>query len=99
MTKAIAALPDGSIAAVRPARLANRAVEAVYELLGGDAAFAEWARENPTDYYTKMFAKTMTKTVEHGVDNSVEAMLDRIEGRALPAPIEAEYVDAENDDE
>jgi hypothetical protein len=39
--------------------LVKEGIAHVYEAMGGDAAFAAWAKENPTEYYTKVLPKIL----------------------------------------
>lgn len=73
------------------------AIMTVYHMNGGDTWLSEWAKKNPGEFFTKLFAKMATKEVEHKIDDSVEDLLDRLDGRAPAIPariIEAEVTDA-----
>lgn len=39
--------------------IVKEAILKAYEVIGGDIAFAAWARENPTIYYQHLWAKVM----------------------------------------
>lgn len=60
-----AKLPPGQVA-IDPAlyanigRYAGSAVMAVFEQIGGTRRMAEWAEENPGDFYTKLFPKVIS---------------------------------------
>lgn len=45
-------------------------VLAVFTRLGGTAAMAEWAAENPADFYTKLYAKMIPRNVDMEVQHS-----------------------------
>ena len=38
---------------------AKRAIEVAFEGLGGAAALQRWAKDNPADFYTKVWIKTV----------------------------------------
>lgn len=42
-------------------------IVAVFTRLGGTAAMAEWAMENPGDFYTKIYAKMVPRNVDMAV--------------------------------
>lgn len=42
---------------------AKEVVQTVFELLGGAAGMAEWAKEHPTDFYTRIFPKLIPKQI------------------------------------
>ena len=45
-------------------RAFREAVQAVYHDIGGDSGFAEWARENRTDFY-KIAARLIPQELRH----------------------------------
>ena len=51
---------DGSFA-IPPGMHAKRATILAFEMTGGIDALAEWANENPTDFYTKVYAKLLSQ--------------------------------------
>ena len=51
---------DGSFA-IPPGMHAKRAAILAFEMTGGIDALAEWAGENPTDFYTKVYAKLLSQ--------------------------------------
>lgn len=67
-------------------RYAGAIVLTVFEQIGGVQRMAEWADENPGDFYTKSFGKIITapKQVEHTgtvrIEDAIRA-LDAEEGR------------------
>ena len=61
--------------------LFREAVLAVYERLGGHAAFLEWARKNPTEFY-RIAARLIPVEVRGPSDQSVRVIVDR--GAAMP---------------
>ncbi len=47
------------------------AVRAVYEDIGGNAAFATWAKENPTEFYRIASRLIPTEIASHGTSINV----------------------------
>jgi P2-related tail formation protein len=60
-------------------RYSRGVVKAVFESIGGVERMAEWADENPGEFYTKLFAKTITRETEIGTTEGVEALLERLD--------------------
>lgn len=52
------------------------AVRVVYEDIGGHAAFATWARENPTEFY-RIASRLIPSEVNVKADNSLTVIVDR----------------------
>lgn len=80
------------------AKFARDAVHWVYEDIGGHAAFAEWAKANPDDFYTKMFGKTIQRDVEIGGTLTVEGLLEQLDQGVIidqPASATLDYEEAE----
>lgn len=50
--------PNKSTVAVKAA------IDAVYKGLGGVKAMIEWAKENPGEFYTKVWVKTLPQKIE-----------------------------------
>ena len=72
---------------VSAGRFSRGAIVAAFQLNGGLEAFATWAKENPTDFYTRMFGRVIGKEAlepPKGPDD-VEDLLATIE--------DAEYED------
>ena len=72
---------------VSAGRFSRGAIVAAFELNGGLETFADWAKENPTDFYTRMFGRIIGKEAlepTKGPDD-VEDLLETIE--------DAEYED------
>lgn len=55
-------------------RYAGNVVMAVFEEIGGVAAMADWAEENPGEFYTKLYTKVITapKQVEVNATMTLE---------------------------
>jgi hypothetical protein len=55
----------------------------VYEALGGDIAYAVWAKDNPDDFYNKHWAKTLERQVEISDKRGIEDYIDIIDGEVV----------------
>lgn len=82
-------------------RFSRGVVRAVFESIGGVERMAQWADENPGEFYTKMFAKTITRETEVNTSEGVDALLARLDAAEQAGVIDADYevLDAEDDDE
>ncbi len=67
---------------VNAGRYSRGAVIAAFEMMGGLDTFVDWASENKSEYYTKMFAKTIGREVENKSSDSVEEYLKILDGEA-----------------
>lgn len=77
---------------VNAGRFSRGAVVAAFEMMGGIETFAEWATENQTDFYTKMFGKVIGRELEVKSTDGLEDMLTVLD--AEPEDIEeAEIVE------
>lgn len=76
-------------------RYAGAVVLACYEQMGGLQRFVNWADDNPTDFYTKMFAKTIQRStqVDTNLHLSIDDAISGLENRPI---VEAEYTDIED---
>ena len=56
-------------------------VLAAFEAIGGIERFAAWCDGNPTDYYTKIFSKTIQKSqqVDISATLSIDDAIERLE--------------------
>lgn len=72
-------------------RYANAVVMACFEQLGGLAMMVDWASQNRSDFYTKLFPKIMQRSTQLDVTGSVtiDDAISRLESR----PLLAEYTD------
>lgn len=77
---------------INPSRYSRRAIAVAFDLIGGVDAFADWADENKSEFYTKMFTKIVGKEIELGVTEGVEALLDMLDEGVHD---NAEVIDAE----
>lgn len=65
---------------VNAGRYSRAAVIMAFELNGGIEKFAEWADENPSEFYTKMFSKLIGRENEAVKEESIEARLKALDG-------------------
>lgn len=74
-------------------RYAGAAVLAVFEQIGGVKRFAEWADHNPSDYFTKVFPKIMSRSTQVDVTGNItiDEAISRLE-RQTPA-VDAEFTE------
>lgn len=86
---------DGAVI-VHAGRYARESVLVAFEMIGGVQRLADWADRNPTEFYTRLFTKVITREVELSAGTGIEdllAMLDRgghASGEAAPT-LDAEY--------
>lgn len=66
---------------VSAGRFSRSAIVAVFQLNGGIESFADWAKANPTDFYTRMFGRVIGKEAQDAPKSSedVDDLLDEIE--------------------
>lgn len=67
---------------VNAGKYSRAAVIAAFEMMGGLETFAEWADENKSEFYTKMFGKVIGREVEHKTPDSLEDILGILDGEA-----------------
>ena len=60
---------------VNAGRYSRAAVIMAFEMTGGIETFAQWAEDNPDEFYTKMFAKLIGRETEANSTDDVEDML------------------------
>lgn len=99
---AIGSDPTGAVM-VPSGRYARHATLTAFEMLGGVPALVEWARENPGEYYTKLFAKTIQREVEVTSVRTIEDAIAEIDGVVDTVATEVTHEqdsaeDDENDD-
>ncbi len=85
---------DGAVIA-HAGRYARECVLVAFEMIGGVERMADWASRNPTDFYTKLFPKVITKEVEVSASAGVEDLLARLDGGELRRQRELPALDAE----
>lgn len=74
-------------------RFAGALVMACFEQMGGLPRMVTWADHNPTDYYTKLLPKIISRTAQVDVSGSItiDDAITRLEGGG--APIDAEFTE------
>ncbi len=80
--RAISSLPEISGEAyAHIGKYSGALVLAAFEAIGGMERFAFWASQNPTDYYTKIFSKTIQKSqqVDISATLSIDDAIERLE--------------------
>ena len=90
--KDVAALPIISGEAYQHiGRFAGALVLSCFEQIGGLPRMADWADQNPTDFYTKLFPKMISKTaqVDHTGSITLDDAISRLESTS--DPIEADF--------
>jgi hypothetical protein len=88
---------DGAVIA-HAGRYSRECVLLAFEMIGGVERMADWADRNPTEFYTKIFTKTITKEVEINASEGIEDLLLRLDGGQRPhEPVEdAEWEPADD---
>tara|TARA_R110002020_G_scaffold50806_1_gene143811 strand:- start:32 stop:409 length:378 start_codon:yes stop_codon:yes gene_type:complete len=82
-TKDVAELPIISGEAYQHiGRFSGALVLSCFEQIGGLPRMASWADQNPTDFYTKLFPKMISKTaqVDHTGSITLDDAISRLEG-------------------
>lgn len=94
-TKDVASLPAISGEAYQHiGRFAGALVLSCFEQIGGLPRMAAWADQNPTDFYTKLFPKMISKTaqVDHTGSVTLDDAITRLEMSSDPVDtVEAEF--------
>jgi hypothetical protein len=74
-------------------RFAGALVLSTFEMMGGLPRMAQWADDNPTDFYTKLFPKMISRSQQVDVSGTltIDDAISRLE--RLEEPIEAEYTE------
>lgn len=86
---------DGAII-ISAGKYARNMVLTAVQQLGGQDFVTQWARENPTEFMTKLFAKTITREIDDKKVDTVESLLDAIDAECEEVQPEAQ--DAEFED-
>lgn len=62
-------------------RFAGAIVLSVFEQIGGAPRMAAWADQNPTDFYTKLFPKMISRSqqVDHSGTVTIDDAINRLE--------------------
>ena len=71
-------------------RFAGALVLSTFEMIGGLPRMAHWADENPTDFYTKLFPKMISRSQQVDVSGTLTiddaiSRLDRMDSAAIDA--------------
>lgn len=76
-------------------RFAGGTVLAVFEQIGGVERMARWADGNPTDFYTKLLPKIISRSTQVDVSGSItiDEAISRLEG----ATVEAEFTEVKEE--
>lgn len=77
-------------------RYANAAVMSAFEMIGGVQRLAMWADANPTDFFTKLLPKSMTRATQVDVSGTLSiddaiSTLERNNQRRLEHVQDAEF--------
>ena len=73
-------------------RFAGAIVLSAFEMIGGLPRMAAWADQNPTDFYTKLFPKMISRSQQVDVsgtltiDDAISRLENTIEGEFEEAP-------------
>lgn len=87
--------PTGDLI-VSASKYSRASIIMAFEMMGGVERFAEWAMNNPSDFYTKMFTKVIGKETEAGGDDPVEEYLKILDAEAedvTPKDAPAEFAE------
>lgn len=78
-------------------RFAGALVMSCFEQIGGLPRMAQWADDNPTDFYTKLFPKMISRSQQVDVSGTltIDDAISRLE--TMSAPIEGEFTEFEYD--
>jgi len=72
-------------------RYAREAVLLAFEMIGGVERMASWAEANPTEFYTRLFTKVITREVEVSASQGVEDLLARLDNPLTVIPAHSEH--------
>lgn len=78
-------------------RFAGAIVMSVFEQIGGAPRMASWADQNPTDFYTKLFPKMISRSQQVDVSGTltIDDAISRLENASFDEVAEdAEFFDA-----
>lgn len=72
-------------------RFAGAVVMSVFEQIGGVQRMATWADDNPTDFYTKLFPKMISRSQQVDVSGTltIDDAISRLE--RMNEPMEGEF--------
>jgi hypothetical protein len=74
-------------------RFAGALVLSTFEMIGGLPRMAQWADDNPTDFYTKLFPKMISRSQQVDVSGTltIDDAITRLE--RMEEPIDAEFTE------
>lgn len=66
-------------------RFAGALVLTAFHQIGGMERFSQWADDNPTDFYTKLFGKTIQRSqqVDHSGSVTLDDAISRLENQPI----------------
>jgi hypothetical protein len=64
-----------------------------FYMMGGIERFADWANSNPTEFYTKLFPKIITREIEVTASQGIEDLIKKMD--AIGGQSQQEYLEAE----
>lgn len=92
-----AVTPDGAVMALASGKgFARNAVLTAFQMIGGTERLAEWADENPGEFYKGLFSKTITREADVHHTIGVEDSLDELD--ELDDAIDAEFDEVDDDE-
>jgi hypothetical protein len=62
-------------------RYARECVLIAFEMIGGVDRMASWANENPSEFFTKLYPKVITREVELNASRGMEDLLAELDAR------------------
>ena len=79
-------------------RYAGALVLSTFEMIGGLPRMAQWADDNPTDFYTKLFPKMISRSQQVDVSGTltIDDAISKLERQEEP-PIDAEFTELKYD--
>jgi hypothetical protein len=83
---------DGAVIA-HAGRYSRECVLLAFEMIGGVERMAHWADRNPTEFYTRLFSKVITREVEVSAGTGIEDLLAQLDkgGHVVGPTLDAEY--------
>jgi hypothetical protein len=101
MTKPMIPITDASGQLMQSAgKRSRQMVQDAFQMIGGVEAFAQWAQDNPTDFYTKLFSKTITTESEISHNVGIEALLDDLDAEENSGTVlDGEYEEVTDSEE
>jgi len=82
---------------VHAGKYARHNVLIAFEMLGGVQALAEWAADNPSEYYTKLFTKLIDREPVQSSPESLEELLEKLDRQLITVSSKQETLSAPDD--